>query len=300
MRISVIGVWTLAAVFTAGVVPAVVAQAELAAPGLQVFSSDIAGYKKAAVFHGLVFSVALPLAAIGLCLSVAGESYSRRAFRLGAVLALLVGAVVVVAAAVFAWGMNPLDGYGAPPVYSSNSLAMVALPLAALLLASFASLGLTPRFRLPVILFGAPSLFARLTGLGLSAIMRTEDTGILFDTYYALAADHALGVSIILSALGGLACWAAGAERRLRWWLCLLAGGMLLFTGLAAVMITAQLGLAGMPRGYVDYAPAFAEPHGALAIWWAVFGAVMLVVIGWLSALAITARAEPDQEHIAD
>jgi cytochrome c oxidase subunit 1 len=173
----------------------------------------------------------------------------------------------------------------------------IALFLAVLLLAALAGvIAVAGNLRIPAILFAAPSLLALGYGLLLSFILNTagKDTA-LSDTYFSLAADHASGISILFSMVGGLACWAMLLSGRVRVWFCLMVAGLMLVAAYFMLAGTAQLGLNGMPRRYIDYPIDFYRMHGIVAICAASLGAVLIGAIAWLIGIERLKSRRPEE-----
>lgn len=130
-----------------------------------------------------------------------------------------------------------------------------------------------------------------LLGLLLQTLLSSAKVpdGVIYDTYYAIAAKHAFGMAAMMVALGSMSarCRDGGAKLSIGGTMILAA--CIMATGVCLVFYQAWLGLQGMPPRYLDYPTAFGPKQlivslSALAcyvlvicqlarIWWALFRA---------------------------
>jgi len=277
MRLSTFCVVVVGLAFVAGLAPALLAQVELAEPGIQIIPEDDPGlYNLAVIVHAASLVLALPLAALGLCLALVAEKRSigiPRYIAVAALVAAPVGAIAMIAAS----ATQNWDLYA--------TLKEQEPMLAVVLLAGVVTLFLSkPAGRLPMIILAACSGVALAFG-GYSEVI-LANSGVdnaLHDTYFLVASDHAFGLSIALGALAALVGWVAGSNGRGMIVLSAIAGAALLFTGYQMIAIAQQLGLMGMPRRYVDYATPFADGHMQLSIWSFAFAAILIATLAGLA-----------------
>ena len=275
MRISTLGLIAVVATLVAGIIPGLVAQAELAAPGIQIVPPEDPGvYNLMTTLHGAGWSQALPLAAIALALAQVSEARQQPIVRFIAMLAMaacpIVFAVMTYAGLSGSWALYDGLRNGLPIVATLLLLANVALAFA------------QPQTRAAVVILTALSALAAGFGGVILLILSNVPDSTLHDTYMALAADHGFGVSVILGSLAGVSAWIA-QSRGIRTTLVSLASGLMIgVTGYIAAANTSAAGIMGMPRRYVDYPTAFAERIGAASFWSFALAAAAIAGFVWL------------------
>lgn len=259
--------------FVAGLAPALLAQAELAEPGIQVVpDNDLGLYNVAVNIHAAALALALPLAALGLCLALVAERRRISTLRYVAIAALLAAPVAAIAMVAASATLNW-------EIYRIFRDQEAELAIALLAGVTTLALSVSP-VRTPVIILAGCSGVALALG-GYNEVILTYSgvDNALHDTYFMIASDHAFGLSIVLGALAAVAGWVADANGRVLVMLCAIAGAVLLVTGYRMIAIAQQLGLLGMPRLYADYSTAFADGHMQLAIWSFAFTAVLVATL---------------------
>lgn len=276
MRLSTLSLIAVVATLVVGIIPALVAQAEIAAPGLQVVPQDDPGlYNFLTLVHGAAWSLPLALAAIALCLLQASESARLPMLRIVGLLALLACPVAFAVAILAGIGRNWA-------LYQSLRDGM-STAAGVLLVATLTLAVVQQNARLAVIGLSALSLLAIGYGLLATLILNNPGTdNYLRDTHATLAIDHAFGVSIILSALAGVSGWIA-KSRGIRTVLAsLISGVAIAATSYVALGATFATGLMGMPRAYADYPSQFAAPLGLVSLWSFALAAAVTAGFVWL------------------
>lgn len=300
MRLSTVCIVALGAVFLAGLLPSLFAQAELAGPGLQVVGvGGERNYNIAVAIHTLIFAGLLPLSGIALALAVIGEARDSGIAKIAAIGALAAAPLLALALVAGVFQTFPLPGPWwlslAPPdmlVLLQAVVGLVSLVLVA---------ALVPLGRSTAIVFAALSGIAILLGASMQLVLANAGLDhALLDTYYVLGANHEAGVSITLNILGSLTVWSIRWEGLKRTWFSLAAGGAILATGTLAALAAGGLGLMGMPRRYVDYPSAFGAQQGVLALWSMAFAAVLVAAILWLFIATWRAKRPPGVETAFD
>ncbi len=252
--------------FALGLAAALLAQVELAAPGVQFEAlGDYSAYALLLGIHNAPLGVALPIAAsFGLAPAALGDrgSAARRiGFGVLSGFGVLASVIVMLAAVGAAIPLLPSetrfdhfvrsDGVfvGASAVALSATLLMLVGPN-----------------RRPIVI--TLTLLAWVS-LAVAAVMRATVEAPLgvdrmfHDTYVNVTTLHAAGGAVVLGGLAIAGSTLARSGRRVRLgWLALLSAAF--FGGLA--YIQARLGFDGMPRRYVDYAEAFEMLHRAAAV----------------------------------
>jgi hypothetical protein len=294
-------VCALGAVFVAGLLPGLFAQAEIAEPGLQIVGDGgERSFDLAVMVHTLVYGGMMPLAGIALALAVIAEVRNLRIARIASILALAAAALLPVALSVMTSQRFAMPAPGLRYfVYAPDMLmlAQAALGLAvAILLAVFAR-----QRRAAAIIFASLSGVAILLAADLEFILiHAGDQTALHDTYFNTAAHHAAGVAIALNILGALTVWSIRWEGHRRTWFSLGAGIATLAAGITAASAAAGLGLMGMPRRYVDYASAFGQNQAIFALWSFAFAAVLVAAIIWLAIIVWRTKRPPGVETTFD
>lgn len=259
----------------AGIIPGLVAQAELAAPGIQIVPPGDPGvYNLMTTLHGAMWSLALPLAAIALALAQVSEARQQPFVRFIAMLVLaacpIMFAVMTYAGLSRSWELYDGLRNGLPIAATLLLLANVTLALA------------QPQTRTAVIILTALSALAAGFGGIILLILSNFPDSILHDTHVALAADHGFGVSVVLGSLAGVSAWIA-QSRGIRTTLVSLVSGLMIgVTGYIAAANTSAAGNMGMPRRYADYPEAFAERIGATSLWSFALAAAAIAAFGWV------------------
>jgi len=102
-----------------------------------------------------------------------------------------------------------------------------------------------------------PLLFGALINLTLANIASPKS--VLQDTFYLTANRHAYGTAGLLIALGGLSALQSVRFKRISRKISFAFALLIASSGLALSFYQTQLGLFGMPRGYVDYPIEFTQ-----------------------------------------
>lgn len=292
MRLSTLSLIVVVATLVAGIIPGLVAQAELAAPGIEIVPPEDPGvYNLMTTLHGAVWSLALPLAAIALALAQVSEARQQPIVRLIAMLVLaacpIVFAVMTYAGLSKSWALYDGLRSGLPIAATLLLVANVTLAFA------------RPQTRTAVIILTALSALAAGFGGVILLILSNVPDSTLHDTYMALAADHGFGVSVILGSLAGVSAW-IGQSRGIRTTLVSLVSGLMIgVTGYIAAANTSAAGIMGMPRRYEDYPKAFAERIGAASLWSFALAAAAIAGFGWL-LLNLRRKPAPGPEEVFD
>ena len=292
MRLSALGLIAVVATFVAGIVPGLIAQAELAAPGIQIVPTEDPGvYNVMTTLHGASWALALPLAAIALALAQVSEALQQPILRFIAMLALaacpIVFAVMTFTGLNRSWALYDGLRNGLPIVATMLMFANVTLAFA------------QPHTRTAVIILTALSALAAGFGGMILLLLSNVPDSILHDTYVALAADHGFGVSVILGSLAGVSAW-IGQSRGIRTILVSLVSGLMIgVTGYIAATNTSAAGMMGMPRRYEDYPTAFAERIGAASLWSFTLAAAAIAGFGW-PLLNLRRKSAPGPEEVFD
>jgi hypothetical protein len=275
LRLSKLSLIVLGASTILGLLPGIIAQLEILAPGLQVFPADDPGlYNITKTLHAAALSQALPLAAIAFSLSVAAEALPSPLLHLIARLVLIAGPV---AFAVMAWAglTQAWDIYGA--MHRNLSTYAFFLVFANIRLA------ITQRgARAALIVLTVLSVVALAMGMFIDAINNSSIDSVLHDTYAVVAADHALGVSVLLGMAAGATAHVMQTRAIRTLAGSIIGGGAIVLTGYFAMSLTFRAGLMGMPRGYVDYAPAFADVLQAASVWTLALALAVIIAFGWI------------------
>lgn len=273
-----------------GLLPGIIAQIELLAPGLQVFpESDPGLYNAVTTLHAAALSQGLPLAAIALSIGLVTQCVRLPLLRIVGMLALVASPLAML---VMAWA--GLSGEWDLYKRLHTSLSTYA---GILIIANVTLAVAQPGARFILIALTSLSLLALGIGVLGTAILAAGPDLVLHDTYAAVSADHAVGVSVLLGAMTGVTGYIMQA-RAIRTVAASLIGGIVIaLVGYLVMNFTLRAGLAGMPRGYVDYADGFAELLQALSIWTLVLAIAAAVAFGWiLSNLRHKPPAGPEAE----
>lgn len=273
--------------------PGLIAQAELATPGIQVVpQEDLGVYNLMTTLHGAAWSLALPFAAVALALAQAGEAWRQPLVRFIATLAL---AACPIAFAVMAYA-------GLSKSWDLYDGLRNGLPILASVLL-FANLILTfaqPQARMAVLILNALSaLAAGFGGVLLLVLSNVAPDGYVHETYYALAADHGFGISVILGSLAGVSAWIAQSRDVRTILVSVVSGLMIGVTGFFSAIATSNAGIMGMPRRYADYPPAFGEQIGAASFWSFALAATAIAGFAWL-LLNLRRKPAPRTEEMVD
>jgi heme/copper-type cytochrome/quinol oxidase subunit 1 len=291
LRLSALGLIAVVATFVAGIVPGLIAQAELAAPGIQIVPTEDPGvYSVMTTLHGASWALALPLAAIALALAQVSEARQQPILRFIAMLALaacpIVFAVMTFTGLNRSWALYDGLRNGLPIVATMLMFANVTLAFA------------QPHTRTAVIILTALSALAAGFGGMILLLLSNVPDSILHDTYVALAADHGFGVSVILGSLAGVSAW-IGQSRGIRTILVSLVSGLMIgVTGYIAATNTSAAGMMGMPRRYEDYPTALAEWIGPASLWSFALAAA-IAGFGW-PLLNLRRKSAPGPEEVFD
>jgi heme/copper-type cytochrome/quinol oxidase subunit 1 len=264
------------ATLVVGLIPGLIAQAELAAPGLQVVPQDDPGlYNFIVSLHGAAWSLPLALAGIALSLLQASEAARLPMLRIVGALALAACPAVFVVI-FFAGASGDWDLYDS--LRDRMSTAAVVLLMANLTLAA-----VQQSTRLAVMIFTTLSLLGLGSALFLVIVLSSPGTdNYLRDTYVVLARDHAHGISIIFGNLAGVSAWIA-KSRGIRPVLASVVSGItiaaLAYMVLSATYVT---GVMGMPLRYADYATQFADRQGSISLWSFLLAVSVVAGFAWL------------------
>ena len=293
----------LAAILVATAFPAILPQAELAAPGLQVFrDANIGGFNASVLLHGLIGKVGFPLVVVSLAMALIAQDRKPGAAKPAAAILLIVGLMSVAGAFVYVYALAPRS---TADIVSSDMGAMLdgielaGRVLAVAVVASVVFLAVAAAaVRLSTIIFaaaaGAALLYAEL--LRFVGASGGADMALL-DTYHELAADHAQAMSVVIGAIGILAAWAVRLKRNPNAGMAAALSAGLLAAGGGMTLVTSWLGLQGMPRQYADYTPAFADGHRWITIWGAAFAGLVVLALVWIGLNAIR---KPDSQATED
>lgn len=266
------------ALIIVGLTPALFVQLELASPGVQVFKGQVEAFNIAVAAHGLLSAACAPLAVAALGFATAAEAGTSRLWSAASVLALGCSLLLTIACVAIAAIDTPIRTKAADLAVIPS--ALVLLLSGVVVAATFKSARAIPIF----LWLSAPMLaFAAL----LKVIMQNSgvDTA-LYDTYYEVASTHAIGVAIVLLTLAIFTAYVGkNAPNQPGGWFGVLFGGLVFAVGVLTVMLTASLGLTGMPRRYYDYPAAFASRQLELAICGA---AVVALIVAAFGSLALT------------
>jgi hypothetical protein len=304
LRLSTVCVCALGVVFVVGALVGALAQAEQAEPGLQIVRQGSERlFNLGIAVHGGLLIVCLPCIVIALCLALISEATSS---RFACTAALAAGALAAVSAAIVfggVWGIATRSAILTGALYDVMGFApsLFSILTACALCAVAAAI---PSTRVTAILLAAPAVLAVYVGFAtLRMPIRLTSDLLLSGSYIGLASDHSFGVSILLSAVGAVACWTVLGTGRSRIWFCLISTAAILAS--AVLWLASTTGLAygpSLPRGYVDYPdmPQFTRGHAILAFTASIFGAVLLVVVVWLSLIALRVRPPARPEDTFD
>lgn len=246
-------------------------QAELHVPGVE---GDLLSkknfYDLAVPAHGAILSVSLPFsacAAAGLALLA-----EQRRSKIWAA-----GSALLAALSFFA----PMVLVGMPDI---PPLAIFASVLVACAAGLFAAALAAPRYRLFLLLIGA--IGAAFIGLSLWAYLSPPMREFeLYETYAGVALEHLAGQVFVLWSFAVCFIWASGDRSVHRVW----PGVVLIVSALLAMWLKAnseiELGLGGMPRGYIDY-PASTTQGQQVSGWAGLsLACVLTVAMGYLAFL---------------
>ena len=272
MRMSHICILVAALWALLGLSPALWMAIELARPGL----SGEAGFARrayiaAALLHPPAMMLAFPVvstAALGAALyAEAGNRRLWSLFSLGLVLLAGLGVAISI----------PQSGSPAlRDVAESEAIlaGVVVLSAAGVIFAAMA----VPGARKSTLTLGAIALFALVPTAGLAWIRRHDGSDSVFnDTWLVVAVQHAAGTALLIAALAVLLAWASRSRGAPLYSFSLAAGFGLVAGGGVMALAALRLGLSGMPRGYADYAEAFASDHRLAVVGGAVVGLVLLI-----------------------
>jgi hypothetical protein len=274
LRLSTLSLIVLGASLALGLLPGIVAQLEILAPGLQVFLQDESIYNTMTTLHAAALSQALPLAAIAFSLSVATEALPSPLLHLIARLVLIAGPV---AFGVMAWAglTRAWDVYD---VMHRNLSAY-----AFFLVFANIRMAITQRgTRVALIALTVLSLLALAMGTFISATSNISRDSVLHDTYALVAADHALGVSVLLGMIAGVTAYIMQVRAIRTLAASLIGGAAIVLTGYFGISVTFRAGLMGMPRGYVDYPQAFADVLQSASVWMLALAVAAIIAFGWI------------------
>lgn len=238
-------------------VAGLVMQAELFAPGQQVYLS---GGEPAPqlhlefwAIHSVVAVSALPVTGLGAvgCLHLASFRSKSSPIAIGervAAGALLLLAAIFIASALL------MRQRGFAVDLSAVGIAAVGVSIIAASLACFRD---QPSRRA-----AAPWLVFALFLAAIAAYLRLVlgEVGpdyVLHDTYYTVAAWHAGGGALAHLMLGLWSAVARKAGKEMLGWLSAVLAGAITLAWTVMIILQAQLGLMGMPRLYADYPEAF-------------------------------------------
>lgn len=273
MRLSTLSLIVLGAAAVLGFLPGIIAQLEILAIGLQILPAEDPNlYSVTTTLHGAALSQAMPLAAIAFSLSVATEALPSRLLRLIAQL-LLVAGPVAFAITVWASLTHARDVYD----LMHRNLSAYAFFLV------FANirLAITQRgARAALIVLTVLSVMALAVGIFIDAINDSSIDSSLHDTYAEIAADHAIGISVLLGMIAGATAYVMQSHAIRTFAESFIGGGAVVLSGYFAMSFTLRAGLMGMPRGYVDYAPAFAEVLQTASIWTLALALAAAITLG--------------------
>ena len=236
-----------------------VMQAELIAPGLQIYlyngQSAPELHNEFWGVHGAIAISAFPVTALGAvgCLHLA--SFREPSSPIGMGETAAAGALILLGGLFVASAIFQRDSLGFVPVrLSTLGLAGVGVSVIA---ASLACSRDQPsrRAAAPWLVF---ALVLATIAAYLRMVLNTVGTDyILHDTHYTVAAWHAGGGALALLMMGLWSAVARRAGKHMLGWLSAVLAGTIALAWTGVVIGQAQLGLMGMPRLYSDYADVF-------------------------------------------
>lgn len=264
----------------------IVMQLELTSPGIQVYrEGDVAipqFHGEFRLIHYIVSLTAVPVTALGAlgCFKLADHRSPGHPLAIGERAA---GIVLLIIAGGFAMVgiLYARQISGQAPHLTSFADAASTVSLLAGVLAAIRT-RTSRRATAPWLVFAvALSLIAAV----LFAIGQQATDIQHQDTYWRVAIFHAVGGAGWLLILGLLSALSAENHRPAARWLSVLLAGLITLAWTGMVISQAQLGLAGMPRGYADYPEAFtvwqvrAGVCGAVAVAMSAFVVLRLVLL---------------------
>ena len=277
MRLTTACFWLGGMYLVLGIVPAALMQVELFAAG-NVLPSD---------FQATLFSI--------------GQKLHRSALLFGAPMALVSG----LGMAIFAEARGQVGGVVLGWIALVVSVFLVILGTlntpsgtieqvffgrlsdgAAAIVVSLAGVGVcltiyadrTARVsRLAYAMLGALMLVG---AIGLSRLVGRDGHALLGETYLVIAAQHALGVALVLWAFAVMTAWAARKGQAPETWVSVVLAIGLFGAGAQMVRWTMGLGLAGFPYGMTDYPSSFEPAQRQIGLWAFVF-LTFLVAASW-------------------
>lgn len=245
-----------------GLLSAVVLQAELALPGLQVFltgvSPDPGAFYDISAVHALVSYTALPVILLG----GGGLALMSRNYEEGARLRLVfsVLALVVSMAAMLALiGAVSLVTDEGVPIWMTRGFANGALAAAAIsagiALAACASDPISRRASAAWAVFGLG--FLVLT-TALQTLAGATGGAQMHDTQFETGLRHAIGGALVCLAFGLISAILRRSGKRLSSLGSTIVAGLFTLAWSSNVLSLVRLGYLGMPRSYMDYPEVFA------------------------------------------
>lgn len=285
MRLIQACFWLGGIYLAVGLGAALLLQAELWSPGLMMPPEPAAAayaFGRQAHMGSLQFGVPLALVA---SLGAAAFSSARD----------------VRSAALFGWGVLVMSialvGLDAAmPFERSLRDAAAALVIAAAGAGVALTIYADRTARFSRLVFAALGALLVVAGIGLSRLIDQDGHAALDSTYLAVAAQHAYGTALVMWAFAVTTAWAARKGQAPETWVsAILAVGLF---GSAAQMVrwTMGLGLAGMPRGYMDYPEAYAAVQRQTGLWATVF--VVFVLLGIWRTWRLSRQAPPNPAEV--
>lgn len=280
-----------------GLLSALVVQAELLLPGLQVFLAngqpDPAAFYDISAVHALVSYTALPVILLGGGgLALIARNYGE-GVRLGLIFSLLslIVSIAAMLALIAAVSLVTRDGV---PIWMTRSFAFGSLAAvaasAAIALTACASDPVSRRASASWVVFALGFLVIAF-GLLLMQTL-TGRNEILQDTQFATGQRHALGGVLVCLAMGLCSAMVRRAGKKLSSLVSTILAGLFTLAWSSNVLSLVRLGYHGMPRSYVDFPEAFAEDMMRASLSAFVSVAILALV---LARFALARRARPEE-----